>query len=60
MTDGGIYNSTTNAWTAVAAWPSGASHLWGAGVWTGSELVLWSGRSATSSTLTTAGERYLP
>jgi hypothetical protein len=60
LTDGGIYNSTTNAWTAVAAWPSGVSHLWGVGVWTGSEFVLWGGRSGTTTTLSAAGERYLP
>jgi hypothetical protein len=60
QTNGGIYNSTTNGWSAVTAWPSGASHLWGVGVWTGSELVLWSGRSGTTSALSAAGERYLP
>jgi hypothetical protein len=60
LTNGATYNSTTNAWAPVSAWPSGASHINGAGVWTGTEFVLWSGRSGTSSTLTTAGERYLP
>lgn len=60
LTNGATYNSTTNAWTAVSAWPSGASHIGGAGVWTGNELVLWSGRSGTTSALTDAGERYLP
>lgn len=58
--DGGLYNSTTNSWTPIAAWPSGASHFWGVGVWTGSELVVWGGRTGTASALTTAGERYLP
>src|SRR4029078_11737132 len=47
FTDGGIYNPTTNAWTSVGTWPSGLSHLWGAGIWTGSEFVLWSGRTGT-------------
>ncbi|HKY41172.1 MAG TPA: kelch repeat-containing protein [Polyangiaceae bacterium] len=60
LTDGGIYNSTTNGWTPVTGWPSAASHLWGVGVWTGTELVMWSGRLGTSSTLTTAGDRYVP
>lgn len=60
-TDGGIYNSTTNGWTAVSAWPSGASHIYGVGVWTGTEVVMWSGRTGTAAgTLTLAGERYLP
>jgi N-acetylneuraminic acid mutarotase len=59
-TDGGIYNSTTNAWSAVAAWPSNYSHLWGVSVWTGTELILWGGRQGTGATLTNAGERYFP
>src|SRR5690349_11560891 len=60
LTDGGIYNSTTNAWTAVGGWPSGAAHLWGTAVWTGTEFVVWSGRLGTTSTLTAAGDRYFP
>lgn len=60
LTNGATYNSTTNAWAAVSPWPSGASHIGGAGVWTGMEFVLWSGRSTTMSALTSAGERYLP
>jgi N-acetylneuraminic acid mutarotase len=60
LTDGGIYNSTTNAWSAVSGWPSGTSHLWGAAVWTGTEFVIWSGRLGTNSTLTAAGDRFVP
>ena len=60
VTTGATYNSTTNAWAPVAAWPSGASHIGGAGVWTGTEFVLWGGRSGTTLSLTSAGERYLP
>jgi N-acetylneuraminic acid mutarotase len=61
VTTGGTYNSTTNAWTAVGAWPSGASHIYGVAVWTGAELVMWGGRTGTAAgTLTSAGERYLP
>jgi N-acetylneuraminic acid mutarotase len=60
LTNGAIYNSTTNAWSSVSSWPSGASHIGGAGVWTGTQLVLWGGRSGATSALTTAGERYLP
>ncbi len=60
FTTGGLYNSATDAWTLVSAWPSGASHLWGVGVWTGTEFVVWGGRTATGSTLTAAGERYRP
>lgn len=60
LTNGATYNSTTNAWAPVSSWPSGTSHIGGVGVWSGSEFVLWSGRSATGSALTSAGERYLP
>jgi hypothetical protein len=60
FTDGGIYNSTTNSWSAVAAWPSAYSHLYGVGVWSGSELVVWGGRTGTAAALTTVGERYRP
>jgi hypothetical protein len=60
LTDGALYNSTSKTWTAVPTWPSGVSHQWGVGVWTGSEFVLWSGLSGTGSTLTATGERYLP
>jgi hypothetical protein len=60
LTDGSIYNSTTNAWAAVAPWPSGAAHLWGVGVWTGTEFVIWGGRTSTTTALTSLGERFLP
>jgi N-acetylneuraminic acid mutarotase len=60
FTNGGIYNSTTNSWSSVSAWPSGSSHLWGVGVWNGTEFVVWGGRTATGATLTAAGERYRP
>jgi hypothetical protein len=58
--DGGIYNSLTNAWSSVAAWPSANSHLWGVGVWTGTEFVVWGGRSGTGNSLTNVGERFVP
>jgi hypothetical protein len=60
FTNGGLFNSTTNAWTTVAAWPSGYSHLYGVGVWSGTEFVVWGGRTVTGSTLTAVGERYRP
>ena len=60
FTNGGLFNSTTNSWTTVAAWPSGYSHLYGVGVWSGTEFVVWGGRTVTGSTLTAVGERYRP
>ena len=59
-TNGGLYNSTTNAWAPVGAWPSGSSHLYGAAVWSGTEFVVWGGHTGTGATLTAAGERFRP
>jgi len=56
--DGTIYNSTTNAFTPVPAWPSGEQRLWAAGVWTGAEFVLWGGVNNGQPTAT--GERLRP
>ncbi len=58
--DGATYSSTANSWSAIGAWPSGYSHLWGVGVWTGTEFVVWGGRTGTGNTLTASGERYRP
>ena len=60
FTDGGLYNATTNAWTAVPSWPSGAAHQWGVGAWAATEFVVWGGRSLPGGPLTTAGDRYRP
>jgi len=60
LRDGGLYNATTNTWTAVPAWPSANSHLWGVGVLAGTEFVVWGGHADTGSTLTTTGERFRP
>jgi hypothetical protein len=56
--DGGLYTPGTNTWATAGAWPSAKEHDWGAGVWTGQELVLWSGLH--TGALTTAGDRYMP
>ncbi|HVU00601.1 MAG TPA: kelch repeat-containing protein [Polyangiaceae bacterium] len=58
--NGGMYFSTTNAWSSVEAWPSGASHLWGVAAWANTEVVLWGGRVGTGAGLTSAGERFRP
>jgi hypothetical protein len=60
LTDGALYNATTNAWTSVGPWPSGKSHLWGVGVLAGTEFVVWGGHADADSTLTTTGERFRP
>ena len=58
--NGGVYDASgaTPKWAVVDDWKSGEDHAWGAGVWTGQELVLWGGR--TGASLTSKGERYLP
>jgi hypothetical protein len=56
--DGVIYNSTTNSFSAVPAWPSGEQRLWANGVWTGAEFVLWGGLHNGLPTAT--GERLRP
>jgi N-acetylneuraminic acid mutarotase len=56
--NGGIYDSTTNVWTTVPAWPSGEARLWAVAVWTGNEFVLWGGNNPTTPTAT--GERFRP
>ena len=56
--DGALYDSSTDEWTAVPSWPSGADHARGIGVWTGTELVIWGGTNAGAVVAT--GERLLP
>ncbi len=61
-TNGATYDVASNTWTAIADWPSGESHDYGVGVWTGEELVLWSGYEQVAATgqmgnATITGER---
>jgi hypothetical protein len=42
-TNGATFDTAANSWKAIADWPSGETHDYGAGVWTGEEFVLWSG-----------------
>lgn len=54
-----LYDSVANDWgMPLTAWPSGAEHEYGVGVWTGTEFILWSGLD--SGMLTTMGDRYRP
>jgi hypothetical protein len=55
--NGGLYDVSADAWTAIPAWPSGANHEWGAAAMTDAELVVWSGLDGT--TITSTGERWL-
>jgi len=52
---GATYDAEANQWQPIGDWTSGEDHEYGAGVWTGQEFVLWSGRSG--GTVTGTGER---
>jgi hypothetical protein len=56
--NGAIYNSTTNTWSTVPAWPSGEDRRFAIGVWAGSELVLWGGLNGSAPSA--SGERFRP
>jgi N-acetylneuraminic acid mutarotase len=56
--DGRSYQSSSNTWQAAPSFPSGDAHEWGVGVWTGAELVVWSGLDG--GVLDGSGERYKP
>jgi len=57
LADGAIYDTTSDLWSPIPAWPEGASHAYGvAGIVSG-EIVVWGGRNGT--VLTNEGARYL-
>jgi N-acetylneuraminic acid mutarotase len=57
---GGEYNPATNSWvaTSLIGAPSARGKL--AGVWTGTEFIVWGGSTDDSSTFTYTGGRYTP
>ena len=61
LTDGGKRFQPSPApgtWLDLPPWPGAKDHEFGAAVWTGSELILWSGLD--NGALNGAGERYKP
>ena len=57
---GGRYNPVTNSWTATSTTnaPGGrASHT---AVWTGSEMIVWGGRTGIMPSVLNTGGRYNP
>lgn len=57
--DGHVYDSSVNDWGAqITTWKSMTEHEYGVGVWTGVELILWSGLD--NGSLTSSGDRYRP
>jgi hypothetical protein len=57
---GGEYNAASDSWVAtpLTGAPSARGKL--AGVWTGSEFVVWGGATNDSGTFTWTGGRYTP
>jgi hypothetical protein len=58
LTDGALYDVDADEWEAIPAWPSPASHAFGAAGIAAGELVVWGGRDG--ATLTNQGVRYRP
>jgi hypothetical protein len=56
LRDGGVYDTDDETWDDIPAWPSMASHAFGAAGIASDELVIWGGRNG--STLTNEGARY--
>lgn len=57
--NGGAFDPAQDAWPApIPPWPSDADHERGVGLWTGRELILWSGRHGGA--LVDSGERFMP
>jgi hypothetical protein len=56
LRDGAIYDTGGRAWHGIPAWPSTASHAFGAAGIASEELIVWGGRDNT--TLTNEGVRY--
>jgi hypothetical protein len=58
LEDGGRLSTTTWAWSLISSWVPGSPHRHGVGVWTGAEMVVWSGDDG--STNVPFGSRWLP
>ena len=57
--DGRLYQPSNNTWVnTMPNFPSGRDHEYGVGVWSGAELILWSGLD--NGVLDATGERYRP
>lgn len=56
LRDGGIYDTESDDWDEIPAWPATASHAFGAAGIASGELIIWGGRADTS--LTNEGVRY--
>ncbi len=61
INSGGIYNPTTNSWTAEISRSGGLSSRYAhCAVWTGTEMLVWGGYNSASGTYFADGGRYNP
>ena len=58
--DGGRYNPTTDTWTAIPVSPLISRRGTHAAVWSGSEMIIWGGRSTPGGNNLGDGGRYDP
>src|SRR2546430_7178296 len=59
LNTGGRYNPSTDSWTATSTTNAPAGRDGHTAVWTGSEMIVWGGFTATSG-VTNTGGRYNP
>ena len=62
VSTGGMYNPTTNTWTATTLTNSPAPRAYHTAVWSGSEMIVWGGEIVAGTTLQylNTGARYNP
>jgi N-acetylneuraminic acid mutarotase len=60
VNSGGVYNPTTNAWTATSLTGAPQGRVQHAAVWTGKEMVVWGGLFSDTGTFLNNGGRYDP
>lgn len=61
LNTGGRYNPTTDSWTATSTTNAPSARYLHTAVWTGSQMIVWGGRSSNSATSSlNTGGRYTP
>lgn len=59
LNDGAAFNPTTNTWTTLPVLNAPADRAYAEAVWTGTEMIVWSGFNSSSGKLRNGG-RYNP
>jgi N-acetylneuraminic acid mutarotase len=55
LNDGGIYDPTTNAWTAMSTDGAPEARAWHTAVWTDSKMIVWGGMNDSGDMLNDGG-----